>query len=448
MKVLGVTAEELSAPPPKGGSSSSKEKPSSGPGSPSPRRLELLERKRQALIAEVEMTAQALEPDVAENVLSKDNISAAKEAGRALGIRLDKSDDKIASLKRKTAADLNKMVENEVKRQEKLDAALAKEKEVQKRIEEQRKEVKDKMEERSKQRQAMAEKRAETFLKHRREVYGKKQDQMQKLNDSFQKVEQLAQERSQTIEETLRQRTSNEEFLKQRELAAQALKDERYKVISEKEGRALRHLEESRVAGSRKVEEEHAKHEERMQVLSARMAEKQKEREEAFRNKAAKVLSARLESEKAMAAKQEEMAAARQKKVDKKEMLLQSCRKQQWQRKKEIKEKLAAKDNNNKSVYLADELQRRAEQRDVMKELVTQNQQRLERASEFAKDQMLARIMQNSARVEGIKEQRYAVEQNRTQLLKEALVKKSQLEERLFKVPPRGISPQSPTEAT
>merc|ERR1712190_160694 len=102
-------------------------------------------------------------------------------------------------------------------------------------------------------------------------------------------------------------------------------------------------------------------------------------------------------------------------------------------KKKEIKEKLAAKDGHGKELYLADELQRRGEQRDVMLELVVQNQQRLERANEFAKDQMLARIMQNSARVEGIKEQRYQVEQNRIQLTKDAMYKKSQLQEKLFK---------------
>merc|ERR1740121_1466683 len=68
--------------------------------------------------------------------------------------------------------------------------------------------------------------------------------------------------------------------------------------------------------------------------------------------------------------------------------------------------------------------ERAREQRDAMQELVLQNQARLERAQDVDREQRLAHILKNQARVEGRKEHQEQFQQHRKYLLKEFLIEK------------------------
>lgn len=109
--------------------------------------------------------------------------------------------------------------------------------------------------------------------------------------------------------------------------------------------------------------------------------------------------------------------------------------------------KLSAREvDSPRAKYLKEEVLRRQKQREVMDDLVKQNQERLRLANEAAREDMLNRIHDNKERADSLAEERAQAQLQRTLLLKEALVERDCLQDTLRsqKTSPRSASPESP----
>jgi len=179
----------------------------------------------------------------------------------------------------------------------------------------------------------------------------------------------------------------------------------------------------------------------KLEVVQARFEKRQAEKEAAFRQTAEHLVRA----EAAVREKKEERAQkAREgieKRFAKKDQNLEGVRKERYERRKGVLDKIAAKDakTSPREKLIKEENRRRTEQRELMEEVVASNLQRLERAQEFAREQLLAKIQQGVAKGERLVEQRQQLQQQRVMLTKEALIEKSNALEslRTMKATPR-----------
>jgi len=457
MRVLGISDEDLSTVPPR--SPSTARKPGGPPQPPASaaiqqRRAEIFERKRLDLLAELEATVDVLDEEAAQRILAPDPLATAREAAKvAVGRsgRAEEGETKLQALRDKTKSDVQRYVDQQTQKGQKMAEGESKREEAANRLAEMMKEQRLAREEKMKQRQAKATKKDEIIQKVRQQQREGARELMKKLQESFEKVQKHLKEKSEGLDKVREERHQKLEGVSTRRTqAALAAQEEMVRLYLEKEQRTMQRLEEQREKTRHRAVAEEGKYTEKLEALSLMIEKRQADKEATFRKTAEDLVRAQKVVEDRNEERSKAAREALEKRFLKKDQVLTNKRKERFEKRKGILDKLAAREAlSPREKLLAEETRRRSEQRELMQEVVAQNQQRLDRANEFAREQMLARIQQNSARVDSLAEQRQQQQLQRAQLMKESLIERNNVHEtlRTMKVLPRPESPPQATEA-
>lgn len=332
----------------------------------------------------------------------------------------------------------------------KLEDGETKRAEVERRLAQQKREQTAAREEKRKARNNKMDRRNEAIMKCRVQQRDASRELMSKLEGSFDKVNALLKSKAETWEQIREERHHRlEGAAERRQQAEQTAQAELVRLYLEKEQRFRDHLEEEKEKTRSKASAEDSKYSQKMELVSTMLENKQAEKEAAFK----KVSEALERASEVVREKNEERSKVARETIEKRmlkkdERLLQH-RKERYERRKEIMDKLAAQDAMTPRELRAEETQRRIENRAIMEEVVEQNLQRLERAHEFAREQMLARIQQNAARVDIMTEQRHKHMLQRTQLLRETMLGRCNAQEtiRTMKALPKPDEPHPVEES-
>eukprot|EP00930_Biecheleria_cincta_P000774 TRINITY_DN10188_c0_g1_i1.p1 TRINITY_DN10188_c0_g1~~TRINITY_DN10188_c0_g1_i1.p1 ORF type:complete len:512 (-),score=145.65 TRINITY_DN10188_c0_g1_i1:192-1727(-) len=444
MKVHGVSPEDLSAvspppPPPKpayGGPS-----PRSRAGTPTPsadmqkRRQELWERKRVELLAEVEETASMLDQESAERILAPDPMSVAKTAGRASVVNPQACNAKIEALRTAAENEAQKMVEEHRSKLLRLQESAERREQVQQRLAQQRKEQHEKLLEKIQKRTEKEAKTTELVNTNITQQRADAKNLMSKLKQSFQKAKDHKQQTLENWNGVKEQRIRHiGEVLDKKVELQHAAQEELVRMYQEKEAQTSVRMAELQERLGKRTEAARDKFSDKQAALQKMAEERQAEKEEAYKKTAAGLQRAG----EVVATKYEERTQAVKEHLEKrftqKDTVMATVRSKKMEKRKETMERMKRKSigpDSPKHKVLGEWLQKRSERKDVMDELVFRNQQRLEKANSFARDQMLCKIQENNARVDGIVEQRISLQEQRAQLIKESMVEKARLEEQM-----------------
>merc|ERR1711920_651970 len=136
-----------------------------------------------------------------------------------------------------------------------------------------------------------------------------------------------------------------------------------------------------------------------------------------------------------------------EKRFTKKDTNLLAKRKERFEKRKELMAKLNSKDvDSPREKHLNKEVDRKMKQRTHMEEIVKQNQERIRAETDANRENMMNRIQDNKERMDLIAEEKTGTQLQRTLRLKEKLMERDCLEDRLrsAKNSPRAVSPESP----
>lgn len=306
---------------------------------------------------------------------------------------------------------------------------------MQKRLAEKQTEEYDKLLERIKARESKEEKKDELLKKRDMERREESKLLMNKLKDSFQKVEVYKKQEEEKWQRAREEREEHiAEVINRRNEQVLTAQEEMVKTYQEKEQKIMVRMTEKREKEANRAMEADESYHEKLTALQVKMEERQRLREESFKTseegqkRAQEVVATR---------NQERTEAAREgleKRFTKHEAAMVNLKKAKAEKRKEIMHKMNTRlgpDSPARTKELQDAKERRAEQREVMEELVLLNQERLQRREEFAREQIMARIQENNARVDTMIEQRAQLKLQRTLILKESLAEKARLEEQM-----------------
>eukprot|EP00930_Biecheleria_cincta_P057871 TRINITY_DN43742_c0_g1_i1.p1 TRINITY_DN43742_c0_g1~~TRINITY_DN43742_c0_g1_i1.p1 ORF type:complete len:507 (+),score=124.78 TRINITY_DN43742_c0_g1_i1:69-1589(+) len=442
MKVHGVKREELSAasppaPPSKPAAPLSPRKTVLNPSvDMQKRRQELWEQKRAELLAEVEETASMLDTQSAERILGPSGpASVLQAAGRTAGTKSDFEDAKIEALRLAAEKEAQKIVDDQRNKLTRLQQSAEKQEQVQQRLALQRKEAYQKLLERVQAREAKEAKKTEWLIKNESQNREANRAVMNKLKQSFQKVREHKQETLDNWHRVSEERSQHVNEVLERKVELQhAAREEVLRAFQEKESIiSARMTEKSEQHGDHAAESQE-KFNEKLGAVNAKLQAQQAEKEAAYK----KIEEALHRAQETVVTRNEERSQAvresLEKRFTKRDAAITNLRKQKMEKRKEVMEKIKTRSVgpvSPRQSHLEDWQQKKCEQKAVMDELVYNNQQRLQRANEFARDQILNRINETNARAKHIVEQRHCLQERRMQLTKTAMVEKARLEEEM-----------------
>jgi len=354
---------------------------------------------------------------------------------------------------------VQKYIDDQVSRNKRLEEGEAKREEVRKRLVEKQKALALAREEKMKQRALREAKTAEILLAGRAKQREGARDVMRKLTDGFDKAQKHLSEKANSWDKVREERHHRLEGVAvRREKATQVAQEEMVRLYLEKEQKIMQRLEDQKEKTKSKAADGGDKYAEKPGAAS-HLTEKQQaghlkplptqaDKEAAFKRSAEGMVRAHEVVKKANEDRSRAVKEALEKRFGKKDERMQAVRTERVEKRKKILEKLASKDQGPATEKVAEEVRRKAEQRELMEDMVAQNIQRLDRANEFAREQLLVRIQQNVARVDGMAEQRHQHQLQRIQLMKEAVIERSHVQEtlRTMKGLPRTESPPPPQE--
>lgn len=420
MRMLGISPADL-----RGESDSAR-----GAGGSSQRRAEMQQKKRRELVLEVEEMASGIADDFAGKLLVADPMAEARESGRMTGFHTARGDpklaDKLEALRQQAKSDVVRMRETEENRLRRAKEEAERDAAARKRIEDMRKEQQDKRDADVKAKEAAAEKKQQLIKAASQKRREEAKELMQKLQEGFEKGEE---KHRQTMEQwggirverseksaTVRQRKEERDI---------EMQDEMARKYWQKQERVQQRQAGRKEQEQPRVDDDEAKFIERINYLRKVAEEKQAEREIAFGKTLDKMANAREVVDQSFQARVQTSRAEAEKRTEKQAGRMREIRKQRREQNKDILDKLSKSDAVDRASALrTEEVERIKEQREAMDDLVIQNKARLERAEEFAREQMLARILQNQARVDGMKEHQETLLHERRNILKDVLIEK------------------------
>lgn len=442
MKVHGVKMEELSAatppPPSKPAAPLSPRKTVLSPSADfQKRRQELWEQKRAELLAEVEETASMLDTQSAERILGPPEpvASVVQAADRTAVTRSDFADAKIEALRLAAEKEAQKIVDDQRNKLTRLQQSAEKQEQVQQRLALQRKEAYQKLLERVQARETKEAKKAELINKNETQTREASRATINKLKQNFQKVREHKQETLDNWHRVSEERAQHvSEVLERKAETQQAAREEVLRAFQEKETMISARMAEKSEQHGNHAAESLDKFNDKIHAVHAKLQAQQAEKEAAYM----KIEEALHRAQDTVVTRNEERSEAvrenLEKRFTKKDTAITNLRKQKIEKRKEVMEKLKSRPVgavSPRQTHLEDWLHKKLEQKTIMDEVVYSNQQRLQRANEFARDQMLNRIQETNARAENITEQKNSLQERRMQLTKAGMVEKARLEEEM-----------------
>lgn len=459
MQILGCSVEDLTcgAPPPpqpRGMADPGKSPRKVVSVVPAARRQELWERKQQTLWREVEAEAKGKR---VEKLLKQKFHETVEEplgrpAGRCERLRekqekrcfvlfhgMLEGDAKLNALKMRSQAEIQRAIDTEKEKLERIQACAERHEKLQKQVVKQRAEAHEKLVKAMQTRQELRAAQAielEENLKRRRKAG---RDLIAKLKKSFRRVEEY---KAETFENWQRVKEEHEEKMRdvtlRREEQLHAEQEELVHEYLEKEARTQERLAEKREKEKECALKGEADYLEKLENSQRQIEAKQAKKEEEFME----ALSDQAKARQRVEVQHEEIKAEAKKYwTDKVVPVLEKKRdeEEKFQERLRRKAKKSRKPPGHipgpisprKLKYLQEESQRRIELRTSMDELVQQNLRRLERGQEFNTDRLLTRIEENNARSDEIHERRMNRHLQREAIMKEALIEKARVNDEL-----------------
>jgi len=433
MRVLGITVADL------GGSSvPGTYKAASTPrAAPSPsaatRRAEVFERKRRETLAQLEATVDLLGEEDTQRILAPRPLTDMREVMKApqgvVARQLDKSQEQIEALRHRAKADVDRYVNDQRTVLKKLDKGQAKKEKTEQHLKEHREAEQLKINERSKRMQGRVDRRKEAIMKERQEQREQAKEAHAKLDESTEKAQQLRQERTETDSRTRKdrhyqhentvERNKEESLLAQEELLRQYLEKEQHLLQRRGAGRREKAKPSPALTDATTTAE----------VPPSPAEDRQAKREAAFKKKSDDLRKADVTVKQMNEERSQAIRDGIAKRMQKKDDRVQQVRKNRYERRKQILEKLESRDPESVKEALTEETHHRMEQREIMDDIVARNQQCNDRVNEFAREQMLLRIQQNSAKSDALAELRRQHQLQRTQILREQMLERCNAEE-------------------
>lgn len=431
LRVLGITRESLLP----------ETKPSEGgaPGSPlAQKRLEIREKKRLSLLAEVEATAELLSEDKVEEILvtsSMNDFSHSVNRGNSnTAAVLAKEQEKLDELKKKSKEEVRKIVTDNLIRNQKAEEGVRKNEEANARLQQlknqRRLEVEARRKEQAKKEATMKD--SQRKLREKKEEEGR--EVMSHLNGVFEKLQREADE----AEQAKYQKELNWR-LKLDERRAQAAEEAR--AAREARNEQVRHAEEKAARAQERVDEHTEVLRQKAAAGSAKFAQKrQYVKDTNEQDEADRMESFRKSTEHLVQVREEGRRLRSQSAKD----LRDSCNKRRTMVNKNLealdnvfKEKARAMfdkveadvSGQNRRAFLAEERARREGQRGIMLELYTENRERMAHMEEYGHGDSLRGISTKVDKVNNILEQRQEILEQRAATMKETLREKDQLHE-------------------
>lgn len=433
MQILGCSVEDLTcgAPPPpqpRGMADPGKSPRKVVSVVPAARRQELWERKQQTLWREVEAEAKGKR---VEKLLKQKFHETVEEPLEG--------DAKLNALKMRSQAEIQRAIDTEKEKLERIQACAERHEKLQKQVVKQRAEAHEKLVKAMQTRQELRAAQAielEENLKRRRKAG---RDLIAKLKKSFRRVEEY---KAETFENWQRVKEEHEEKMRdvtlRREEQLHAEQEELVHEYLEKEARTQERLAEKREKEKERALKGEADYLEKLENSQRQIEAKQAKKEEEFME----ALSDQAKARQRVEVQHEEIKAEAKKYwTDKVVPVLEKKRdeEEKFQERLRRKAKKSRKPPGHipgpisprKLKYLQEESQRRIELRTSMDELVQQNLRRLERGQEFNTDRLLTRIEENNARSDEIHERRMNRHLQREAIMKEALIEKARVNDEL-----------------
>lgn len=445
MKLLGLQLEDLMPPSPSATASEAKQmtlKPSQlaslsstevAPLSPSglQKRQEIQQKRRLELMKQLQATALQLDEEETKRILAPDLITVAKETGKlnVTESEKEKGEAQLKALRKRSQQEAQKIVDDQKNRLRRLEQGRLRQEKLRETLAKLRAAQREEFDKRMKKLEDQEKKKDEILRKLEAERKEETRSYVRRIREGFQKAEETKREQVKEIQKAGEKREAHiREVLERKE---KALFEERQEMVQdykrrEEEMRQRLQLHEERA--QTKAAEQKDKYESQLKALAKMMEEKQQEREAAYREKTQRLLKKRAHVAELLIENRQQVEERLKTSVfvEKQKKAVVDLHRAKMAKRRAEKKRMAeraeraAQDN-------ASEIAKKGDWRKIMNELVTQNQMRLQRADEFQRQQMLAAIHKNIARVDGQLETRQMLMKQRAEMIKEAMIEKERL---------------------
>eukprot|EP00746_Dinoflagellata_sp_MGD_P160876 gnl/MRDRNA2_/MRDRNA2_87818_c0_seq1.p1 gnl/MRDRNA2_/MRDRNA2_87818_c0~~gnl/MRDRNA2_/MRDRNA2_87818_c0_seq1.p1 ORF type:complete len:513 (-),score=174.62 gnl/MRDRNA2_/MRDRNA2_87818_c0_seq1:70-1608(-) len=438
MRIMGATVQNLTPRPPP---DLKKEGMTAAQQSLAKTRHEKNEIRRKRLLQEIDDTANALQEADVDALLSPNVVSPpattspAKEYDKFLTPSMkdlfekmaDKQKDDFEETKKRSRAEIQRMLVEKIganERQELENKKLEEEKRI---LNDQRKEQKSNVVAAAQKRDTKHAKNAERLGEMQKAERIRMRELSTKLKETcdvaFEKAKQTRagdegkrQENRERMERINESKNRNHEEL-------HAKRTEAYeRQIANEEILKDRRLEEKHAQMLQRQDEWGAKFAKKMNAVQLKQHDDEVKRETEYKERAEKLGDARARADELQKEKLEKLSTEKNKRLNKlganqaanKEQYKASVKKWKQQASKIYD---GAAENDAKQMLM--------DTREMMTSMVQETKARIKRADEYARNQTIARVTSNAARVQALMEQKEYLQKQRATAIKESLIEKS-----------------------
>jgi len=440
MAVLGIEKHELTETPRR-----------ASPLSPTAekRRQELLEKKRQDLLAKIQEKVKMHGKGTTKDIGRDQTLMPARgtlETPRMSTPQGGALDDRVRILREQKKSELQKVLTAEQQRIKQIADVAAKKEEEDKRLEKLYADRQKEAEDLAKKLAVKAAHAHDNLAKDNKRRREAAKLTTEKLQANTEKCEQHHKEFVESWSDISKERHQKfETVLHRRHQLVTAAQQEMARSYKAKESRTIERLDAKRERERENAIAGDSKYKEKLETVATTLKTEQEKREKVFKESAEAVAEARGKVVAKHEEKSQALKSALAKRFGKKEEVMKHVRQDVYEKKKNIMQKVSKNNAEWKEQSLNEDVQRRAEQREVMDELVSQNKQRVEKANEYQREMLLARIKENQARVDDINGQRQTFLSRRTAVMKEYMIERHNLERDIRTMKPPTKETAAPT---
>jgi len=393
------------------------------------RTKDLWERKQVLLLREVEETADAMENEDVEAILSPTNFEHSTRVS-------EKEKERVERMREHFKAQLQRDAKRRLDRTSVQDAAMKKRDELENTLAERAGEKNEELEVEAEKRKLQHQKARERVVVGMKELAQRRKDISARLASQGEHVAAMLKDRF-SGESEKQQEIQN----RMAKIATQAMAQEQADLEKNahriEEAVQRSHEVETRLVQAReeqalKLQERRIKFSGKLGVVSAAQAQKEQEREKQFLEKAEKLQASKL----ALTTKAKEEADANKEARDK-QLVRWTTNRQRigGEKRREFKElrskfsECQQKVEAGREQYMEEQAFAKTANRTVLEELVDANRARLARSLESSREQTLAKVERDRARTATAEEQKKQIERERMAVIKDSMEGRTKLEE-------------------
>mmetsp|Transcript_79310 Transcript_79310/g.137514 ORF Transcript_79310/g.137514 Transcript_79310/m.137514 type:complete len:496 (-) Transcript_79310:114-1601(-) len=428
MKVLGIDEKDLQAT--KVPEEAAKDSPRA---EVMLRKQELMDRKRRQLIREIEMTADALDEDALEAILSPTSMESAEEVD--LKELLDLEKKKIDSKRERVKLDLQKEISREMESKQLHEANQKSRDEWKKRLEEKQKGTKEEIMKRQDEKIKRDQKMDDKLKSVAKAEWQKRREMMKKLNETNERVSKQIADRKQMWADVQEERRKKMGEIAQKNLDFRMADEEeklrKHERNAQREREREARLERLEEEAHQKKEDNRSKFSEKMQIVNDRLRQETQKKEKSFQENQEKWKVVHQQGATLREEASQKVRTARDKDFNKWQSNRNTQRRNYVERMKEMKQEVQAADQRSKETranHLEESVYKKAEMRSYLAEVVEQNKARITRSDEYEREQMLAKIRATKNKIETHCETKKQIVNYRTNALRDEMQGRAQLQ--------------------